>query len=329
MTFRLDDSWVWDCWFAREGDDVHMFYLQAPRALGDPDLRHGSARIGHAVSTDLRDWHVLPNPLTESPPDSHDHEATWTGSVARSADGVWQLLYTGCESTPNGHVQRIFRATSVDLITFERVAGVMIEADPRWYERAGDPDSEPETHWRDPWLFWDERTAAWHILITARAKHGPPDGRGVIGHASSQDLTDWTVHPPLNEPGEFRQLEVPQLFEVGTRPRILFSADKSDESAARRARNGRRGGGGSHFLVADSRFATYQLEGDAFFAPDDQHHIYAGRLVPHKDQWWLIGWTTPSSGGHFDGVIADPIMVTLNGDNTPHIAASPRRSRRT
>lgn len=320
MSFRLDDAWVWDCWFAQDGDDVHMFYLRAPRALVDPDRRHRNARIGHAVSSDLRDWHVLPDPLQESPPQAYDHEATWTGSIARSADGMWQLLYTGCQSTATGHIQRIFRATSVDLISFERVAGVMIEADPRWYERAGDPDSERETHWRDPWLFWDESTAAWHILITARSKHGPPDGRGVIGHASSPNLNDWTVHPPLTEAGEFRQLEVPQLFETGARPRILFSANKADESAARRSRHGRIGGGGSHFLVADGRFATYRLDGDDFFAPDEQLHIYAARLVQHKHQWWLIGWKTDDAGGYFDGVIADPIKVTIDSAGRPHIA---------
>ena len=319
MTFRLDDAWVWDCWFVEDGDQVHMFYLQAPRALGDPDLRHRNARIGHAVSTDLVDWQVLPNPLAESPRHSYDRDATWTGSIARSADGVWQLLYTGCEFTATGHIQRILRATSTDLVNFERVAGVVIEADQRWYERAGDPGAGPETHWRDPWLFWDEPTTAWHLLITARANHGPSDGRGVIGHASSIDLREWTVHPPLTEPGEFRQLEVPQLLEVGPTPRILFSANESDQSAARFARIG-KGAGGSHFLIADTRFGTYRLDGDTFFAPDHQLHIYAGRLVRHSDQWWLLGWETGGPDGSFDGVIADPVKVTLDGNGTPQIA---------
>lgn len=31
----------------------------APISLGDPEPRHQNARIGHAVSTDLRDWEVL------------------------------------------------------------------------------------------------------------------------------------------------------------------------------------------------------------------------------------------------------------------------------
>src|SRR5690606_19339933 len=46
MPLALPDRWVWDFWFAHDGDDVHVFYLQAPRALGDPDRRHHNATIG-------------------------------------------------------------------------------------------------------------------------------------------------------------------------------------------------------------------------------------------------------------------------------------------
>ena len=56
MAFQLDAYWVWDFWLADDGEQYHMFFLHAPRALGDPDLRHRSARIGHATSTDLRTW---------------------------------------------------------------------------------------------------------------------------------------------------------------------------------------------------------------------------------------------------------------------------------
>jgi hypothetical protein len=30
----LPDHWIWDCWFATDGEDVHVFFLQAPRDLG-------------------------------------------------------------------------------------------------------------------------------------------------------------------------------------------------------------------------------------------------------------------------------------------------------
>ena len=47
---RLDDFYVWDSWVADDGDLYHLFFLQAPRSLGDPGMRHLSATVGHATS---------------------------------------------------------------------------------------------------------------------------------------------------------------------------------------------------------------------------------------------------------------------------------------
>jgi len=51
----LADRWVWDSWVADDVDDYHLFYLQAPRVLGDAGLRHVNATVGHARSRDLVD----------------------------------------------------------------------------------------------------------------------------------------------------------------------------------------------------------------------------------------------------------------------------------
>jgi len=53
---RLPDLWIWDSWIADDGGTYHLFFLQAPRSLGDPDRRHTAARIGHATWTDLVEW---------------------------------------------------------------------------------------------------------------------------------------------------------------------------------------------------------------------------------------------------------------------------------
>ena len=60
MSFRLPDKWVWDFWLVRRGGEHHLFYLQAPRALGNPALRHHNATIGHAVSADYRELACAP-----------------------------------------------------------------------------------------------------------------------------------------------------------------------------------------------------------------------------------------------------------------------------
>ena len=40
MSLVLPDHWVWDFWIARGEDAWHLFYLKAPKPLGDPELRH-------------------------------------------------------------------------------------------------------------------------------------------------------------------------------------------------------------------------------------------------------------------------------------------------
>src|SRR3954469_25458614 len=112
---RLPDRWGWDLWVARTDSEYHLFFLQAPRALGDPDLRHRNASVGHAVSTDLSSWTILPDVLVRGSAGAWDDLATWTGSVISDGD-TWYMLYTGISSVEGGMVQRIGLATSSNLV---------------------------------------------------------------------------------------------------------------------------------------------------------------------------------------------------------------------
>jgi beta-fructofuranosidase len=78
--FDLPDSWVWDFWFADDGDRYHLFFLYASRALHDPERRHLRASIGHAVSDDLVSWTRVADALVRSDAPAFDDVATWTGS---------------------------------------------------------------------------------------------------------------------------------------------------------------------------------------------------------------------------------------------------------
>jgi beta-fructofuranosidase len=313
MSLYLPDHWLWDFWFAQDGDDVHVFFLHAPRALGDPELRHRNARIGHAVSRDLRAWELLPPALGPGPPGAFDELATWTGSVLRH-DRRWYLFYTGLSSGEDGAVQRIGLATSDDLVRWDRLDQPVLEADPRWYEKVG-PDTREEA-WRDPWVCWDEESRRFHMLITARANHGPSDGRGVIGHAWSPDLRRWEPGPPLSQPGEFVHLEVPQLVHLHGRWRILFSAWRQDHSAARLARPGVVAEAGTHYLVADEKFGRYALDRDAFLVGDRLGRYYAGRLLQHKGEWHFFAWLRLDDEGRFLGALSDPMPLRCHRDGS-------------
>jgi beta-fructofuranosidase len=312
MSLRLPGHWIWDFWFAEDGDDVHVFFLHAPQDVGHQDLRHGHARIGHAVSRDLRTWTVLPTALSPGPPGAFDDLATWTGS-ALAVDGCWHMFYTGISTREAGAVQRIGLATSDDLIHWEK-QGVLLEADPRWYQKLG-PDA-PDEAWRDPWVCWDEDSHRFHMLVSARANHGPADGRGVIGHAWSADLRSWQAGPPLSEPGEFSQLEVPQLVHLGDAWRILFSAWPRDHSAARLARPGVVAEGGTHYLVSGEKFGRYALDRDAFLVGGPHCRYYAGRLIRRDGRWLFVAWRPDGGDGRFLGELGDPMPLTVHADGS-------------
>ncbi len=209
--FSLPEAWVWDFWLVDDGQKYHLFFLYASRALGNPDHRHYRASVGHAISDDLTRWERVRDALVRSDAPAFDDLAIWTGSVVRHPDGNWIMFYTGATLTPAGNVQRIGSATSEDLLTWRRnPSNPLLQADPRWYETLAD-GMWPDEGFRDPWVFPDPEGNGWHMLITARANHGPADNRGVIGHAWSPDLQTWDLHPPLTDPGQgFAQLEVVQ-----------------------------------------------------------------------------------------------------------------------
>ncbi len=318
MALRLPDKWVWDFWLAQDGPDYHVFYLQAPRSLGDPDLRHWHASVGHAVSPDLRNWRSLPDALHPGPTGEWDDCATWTGCVIQHA-GTWYLFYTGCSQAEKGLVQRIGLATSADLIRWQKhPENPLIAADPRWYELL-DRDLWHDQAWRDPWVVrlsqGDTAAGTFHALITARVNHGPPDGRGVIAHARSDDLIHWDVLPPLTEPGDFGHMEVPQLVEIDNRYYLLFCTVSDTHSIARRQRTGLRPVTGIHYLVADVPLGPFRFVSDQFLIGDATGSLYAGKLVMGPDgEWLMLATRMFAPDGSFIGELSDPIPVTIDPD---------------
>ena len=154
MSLALPDHWVWDFWFARDGDAWHIFYLKAPKSLGDPELRHRNATIGHGVSEDLVNWEIVSDPFGLGHPGAWDDLANWTGSIV-PVGGGWWMFYSGVSSADDGRIQRIGAAVSNDLMTWSKLSeNPVCSADLRWYEEY-DNVSWSEEAWRDPWVFPD------------------------------------------------------------------------------------------------------------------------------------------------------------------------------
>jgi beta-fructofuranosidase len=316
MALRLPDKWLWDFWLAQDGPDYHLFYLQAPRSLEKPELRHWNVSIGHAVSQDLRDWQVLPDALHPSPASTKawDNYTTWTGSIIRH-EGLWVLLYTGGNRAERALVQRIGLATSTDLIRWQKHrANPLLSADPRWYELL-DLNLWHEQAWRDPWVFQHPETGDFHAFITARCNDGPADGRGVMGHAQSSDLIHWEVLPPVTEPGDFGHLEVPQRVEMGGRYYLLFSAQASAHSVLRCQQTSRKPVTGTHYLIAEDPLGPFCLSTNELLIGDRIGSLYAGKLVSSPDgKWVLLASCAFAPDGTFVGELSDPLPVTVDGE---------------
>jgi beta-fructofuranosidase len=314
MTLYLPDKWVWDFWLAQHGPDYHIFYLQAPRALRDSELRHWNVSIGHAISRDLWEWQVLPDALRPSPAedDAFDNYTTWTGSIIRH-EGVWYMFYTGGSRAQKGLVQRIGLATSADLVRWEKhPKNPLIVADPRWYELL-DLDLWHDQAWRDPWVFRHPDEGDFHAFITARVNNGPPDGRGVIACARSDDLIHWEVLPPVTEPGDFGHLEVPQLVEIEGRHFVLFCAQASVHSARWRRRTGLEPLTGIHYLVGDDPLGPFRATTEEFLVGDMVGSLYSGKLLLNPaNEWVMLASHMFGPDGAFVGTLSDPLPITLD-----------------
>ncbi len=325
MTFSLPHAWVWDFWTIREGDTVHLYYLHAPKHLGDPEKRHRNAAIGHATSTDLRTWTDLGPVLEHGLPDDADATATWTGSVLRDPSGGWRMFYTGSrflEESSSTNVETILAATSSDLHAWTKECESPLSADPAWYETLPDATWH-EQAWRDPWVV-PGADGGWHMLVTARSRSVADDvdprDRGVIGHAVSDDLLTWKAASPLSAPGEgFAHLEVLQLVEIDGRQALMFSCDSGHLAGAR---SGDPGGVWALPVPDEGLFsgALLSLSGAHAVTGDE---LYAGRVVSLPEGGWaLLGFENIGSDGEFVGRLSDPVPV--HWDETGRLVA--RRS---
>ena len=310
---RLADKWVWDFWLARDGVDYHIFYLQAPRSIGDPEQRHWNVSVGHAVSQDLIDWEILPDALAPSlESDRWDNFTTWTGSVIRYG-GLWYLFYTASKREEQGRIQRIGLATSRDLILWEKhPANPLLRADPEWYETYN-PDVWHEQAWRDPWVFQDTERGNFHAFITARSKDGPPDGRGAIAHARSPDLVRWEVLPPVSESGAYGHMEVPQRLEIEGRTYLLYSVTSQVCAQNRSKRTTQEALSGIFYMAASQTLGPFRISTERTLYADAACTAYAGKLVLGPGGGWRLLYTRMfSPGGEFIGEIGDPLPVTID-----------------
>ena len=307
MALKLPGQWVWDSWFVFDGENHHAFYLQASRALGNPDRRHRNTSVGHAISKDLKNWTILADALAPSESPAPDSWTTWTGSVVREASGAWRMFYTGTSREDAGARQTVCAATSDDLISWTKVDNLpVLAANPQWYATL--EDGFENEAFRDPWVYKMAGETGWTMLVTAELKHANnPRQRAAMAIAKSDDLVNWSLQPPTSQPDQgFSETEVFQYEVVDGVPILLFCTAGPNISEERKAA-GEVGGVYSLPVREDLEDVNFE---DATLFPDTS--LYASRLVQDREGGWNLIAFLNYVNGEFVGELCDPIPVTAD-----------------
>ena len=316
MVLALKDKWLWDFWLAQNGEDWHIYFLQADNRLADPEMRHRNVTQGHAVSKNLIDWVQLGTCFAPSPSPAWDDWTTWTGCVIQGHDKQWHLFYTGTAHAGGGLHQRIGHATSQDMHSWERVGnGLALDLTgplSAAYEEYS-PGHWPDRAMRDPWVMKNPDGEGWIMYFTARTRgHKEPNAGGAIGFATSTDLYKWDLAKPVYTGGDFGQLEVPQVFKYAEKWYMIFCTAAEHWSDNYKTKNQQVPVTGTHYLVADHHLGPWQTPPGKFLDGHFPCQRYAGKVVERAGKLSLMAFRYYDESGNFVGQISDPIAITVD-----------------
>ncbi len=140
----------------------------------------------------------------------------FTGSALK-ANGQYHIFYTG----HNPHLrqqgkpeQGVMHAVSDDMVQWQKLPEQTFFAPTDMYEK---------DDWRDPFVFWNNESHEYNMLLAARFKKGIPRRRGLTALCTSKDLIKWQVKDPFYAPDLYFTHECPDLFKMGDWWYLLFS----------------------------------------------------------------------------------------------------------
>ena len=189
--YKPENAWPADFIPFFDNGKFRLFYLLDWR---DKE-KHGEGTPWYQISTDnLVNFTEHGEMLARGTKDEQDLYV-FTGSVIK-ANGMYHIFYTGHNpyiGEKGGHTQGIMHAVSSDLLKWKKVPEDTFFADPRLYEK---------DDWRDPFVFKNDETGEYWMLVAARLKDGPSRHRGCTALCKSKDLKTWVIsEKPFWSPG--------------------------------------------------------------------------------------------------------------------------------
>lgn len=189
----------------------------------------------------------------------------FTGCVIRVED-KYHVFYTG----HNPHLrkkglpeQAVMHAISEDGENFTKVPEDTFFA----------PTDKYEIHdWRDPFVYFDEKSKSYKMLLATRSNTGPAIRRGCTTMCTSKDLRTWVVERDVLSPEAYFTHECPDYFEIGVWKYLIFS-EFSDRCLTRykMSRDGKK------WLTPKN---------DSF----DGRAYYAAKTASDGDKRYIFGW---------------------------------------
>ncbi|NEM91132.1 GH32 C-terminal domain-containing protein [Galbitalea soli] len=210
--FQPVTGWVGDVIPVAHDGAFWLYYLHELRADPKPGTPWNLVTTTHGVDFDDRGV-AFPH----GGPDDPDFNV-YTGSIVRGPDGIHHLFYTGQNPRRLGAdgqpLQLVMHATSDDGMASWSRHGEHTVGAPEGFETAD---------WRDPFVFQDDRTGLWRMLVAARHDSGPARRRGVIAQLTSPDLVHWTPVDPFWDPRRYVTHECPDVFRWGDWWYLVYS----------------------------------------------------------------------------------------------------------
>lgn len=199
----------------------------------------------------------------------------FTGSVFEK-EGKAYIFYTGHNPhyIDTGKPQEVvMMATSTDMKVWEKQKDFILQ-----------PQDFMEQHdFRDPFVFQEEETGKYIMLLAARHKTGALDRRGYTAYAVSSDLWNWEVkEEAFYDPGLYYTHECPDLFKMGEWWYLIFS-EFTDKVV-------------THYRMAKNWKGPWITPGQDTF---DNRNFYAAKTVANGKERYVIGWN-PTNANNKD-----------------------------
>lgn len=184
--------------------------------------------------------------------------ALGTGSVIKDKNGLYHAFYTGHNSRGEmPYFEKIQHATSTDMI--------------HWTKQPDDGFFGGVNDFRDPYVYYDEASDEYWMLITTRDYQG-----GVIKRYTSKDLINWVNNGVFyrNTEGSYN-MECPTLIYVNGYYYLSFSAQGTGNERV------------VHYRYTQDLSSGFNVPEQDYF---DGWGFYAGRIEKMGDRLILAGW---------------------------------------